>query len=72
MAYVDEEIPEEQIMMFLDFLLYIVLDPQDQPNTNLLATPTADAMVGKTCIIQEKIPLADRPVEPPPPTSAMA
>jgi hypothetical protein len=29
MAYVDEEIPEEQIMMFLDFLLYIVLDPQD-------------------------------------------
>jgi hypothetical protein len=72
MAYVEEEIPEEPITVFPDSLLYIVLDPQDWPNTSLPATATADAMEGATCIIQEEIPLADRPVEPPPPTSAMA
>jgi hypothetical protein len=53
-------------------LIYIVLNPKDWPKNNLLATATGDAMAGETCIIQKEIPLADRPVEPPPPTLAMA
>jgi hypothetical protein len=72
MAYVEEEIPEEPITVPPDSLLYTVLDPQDWPNTSLPATATVEAMEGVTCIIQEEIPLVDRPVEPPLPTSAMA
>jgi hypothetical protein len=72
MAYVEEEIPEEPITVPPESLLYTVPDHQDRPNTSLPATTTVEAMEGATCIIQEEIPLVDRPVEPPPPTSAMA
>jgi hypothetical protein len=69
MAYVEEEIPDEPITVPPDSLLYIVLEHQDRPNTNLPATATSIAMEGVTCIVQEEIPWDECSVEPPPPTS---
>jgi hypothetical protein len=71
MAYVEEEIPEEPITVLLDSLLYTVLDPQDHPSTSLPSFSIECAMEGVTCIIQEENILADRPFEPPLPTSAL-
>jgi hypothetical protein len=72
MAYVEEEFPEEPITVPPDSLLYTVLDHHDRPNTSLPAIATTTTLEGTTCIVQEEIPWADRPVEPPPHTSAMA
>jgi hypothetical protein len=69
MAYVEEEIPEEPILVPPDSLLYMVPDPQDRPNTSLTTMDTEATMEGATCIVQEEIPWMDRPTEPPLPTS---
>jgi hypothetical protein len=55
MAYVEEEIPEEPIMVPPDSLLYTVPDSQDPPSTSHSASATTCAMEGVTCIIQEEI-----------------
>jgi hypothetical protein len=68
MAYVEEEIPEEPILVPPDSLLYTVLDPQDRPNTSLTTMDTEATLEGDTCIVQEEIPWTDRPAEPPLPT----
>jgi hypothetical protein len=72
MAYVEEEIPKEPIMVFPDSILYTVADLQDRSNTSLPTTATTKAMEGETCIIQEEIPLVDCLIETPLPTSTMA
>jgi hypothetical protein len=71
MAYVEEEILEEPIMVPPDSLLYMVPDPHDRPNTSLTTMDTVAALEGATCIVQEEIPWTDRPTEPPLPTSDM-
>jgi hypothetical protein len=71
MAYVEEEILKEPITVPPDSLLYTVPDLHDRPNTSLPAIDTTTALEGATCIVQEEIPWADRPTEPPFPTSDM-
>jgi hypothetical protein len=49
MAYVEEEISEELILVPPDSLLYMVMDPQDRPSTNLTAMDIEVALEGDTC-----------------------
>jgi hypothetical protein len=65
MAFVEEEFPEEPIQVPPESLLYTVLDAQDSPNTSIATTDTTTALEGATCIVQEEIPMMDRPTEPP-------
>jgi len=51
MAYVEEEIQEEPIMILSDSLIYTTSDPQDQPSTSHSASATSCGIEGVTCII---------------------
>jgi hypothetical protein len=64
MAYVEEEFPKEPIQVPPEFLLYMVLDSEDRPNTSTTTTDTMTTIEGTTCIVQEETHTKANPTKP--------